>query len=168
MKGFMQPMRRGLSLAFSLAAALAVSACSETAMQDLLGSGKDSAPDASQVTVGQNLSMPPDLQLRAPTEGSTNDNQALAPPVQPVEPAATTATAQAVPKPLTGTQTAAAEPPKQDVYERYGISKTGPDGKPKSQGELYKELHEAQLAEKRRANPNYGTIWNLGNIFSDD
>ena len=61
----------------------------------------------------------------------------------------------------------AAQPPK-DAYERYGISKIGPDGKPKSDTQLYKELHDAQLAEKRRANPNYGTIWNMGNIFKDE
>ena len=60
-----------------------------------------------------------------------------------------------------------AEPPKQDIYEKYGISKTGSDGKPKSQNQLYKELRAAQLEEKRRANPNYGTIWNMGNVFKD-
>jgi hypothetical protein len=167
MKGFMQPMTRGLSLVFSLAAALAVSACSETSVQDLLGNGKSSAPDASGVAVGQNLAMPPDLQLRAPGEGESNDNQATAQAVQPVEPAATAA-AESAPKPLAGAQTASAQPPKQDAYERYGISKTYPDGKPKPQNVLFRELHEAELAEKRRANPNYGTIWNMGNIFSDN
>jgi hypothetical protein len=167
-------MNRASGLAFSLVAAFAVSACagSETAVQELLGSGKSNAPDASQVAVSQNLSMPPDLQLRAPPDGPSNDNQAgVAPPVpavEPVQPAAAATEAQSAPKPLTGTQTASAEQPKQDVYERYGISKTDADGKPKPQGVLYKELHDAQLAEKRRANPNYGTFWNMGNIFSDD
>jgi hypothetical protein len=60
------------------------------------------------------------------------------------------------------------QPPQQDIYEKYGISKVGPDGKPKSENQLYKELHAAQLAEKRKANPNYGTIWNMGNVFKDE
>src|SRR5262245_27563693 len=126
MKGSMQPMIRASGLAFSLAAALVVSACSETAMQDLLGNGKSDAPDSSGITVGQNLAMPPDLQLRAPPDGPSSDTQANAQP--PVEPASTAA-AQPLPQPQGTTQTASAEAPKQDAYERYGISKTYPDGK---------------------------------------
>lgn len=72
-------------------------------------------------------------------------------------------TASANPPPAQG-----AEPSKEDAYAKYGISKVGPDGKPKSENELYKELHAAQLAEKRKANPNYGTIWNMGNVFKDE
>ena len=168
MKGKMQLLKMVSGLTLSLVAALAVSACSETAVQDLLGSGKSSTPDASQVTVSQNLSMPPDLQLRAPPDGPSNDNQAGMPPpqpVQPIEPAATQP--QSAPQPLAGTQTASADVPKQDVYERYGISKTYPDGKPKPERVLLEELHEAQLAEKRKVNPNYGTIWNLGRMWGD-
>jgi hypothetical protein len=165
----MQPMNKASGLAFSLMAAFVLSACAETAVQELLGNGKDNTPDASQVTVSQNLAMPPDLQLRAPPDGPSDDNQAGVPPPAPVEPVQPAATEpQSAPKPLTGTQTASIEQPKQDVYERYGISKTYPDGKPKSQSVLYKELHDAQLAEKRRTNPGYGTIWNIGSIFSDD
>src|SRR5207302_3214323 len=117
----------------------------------------------------QNLSMPPDLQLRAPPDGPSDDNQAgVAPqPVQPIQPAPAAIEAQPAPKPLTGTQTAAAEQPKQDAYQRYGISKTYPDGKPKPERVLLEELHEAQLAEKRKVNPNYGTIWNLGRMWGD-
>lgn len=55
---------------------------------------------------------------------------------------------------------------KEDAYQKYGISKTRPDGTPKSQSELEKELLAAIQAEKRKANPNYGTVWNMGNIFS--
>lgn len=55
---------------------------------------------------------------------------------------------------------------KEDAYQKYGISKTRPDGKPKTQGELEKELLAAIQAEKRKSNPNYGTVWNMGNIFS--
>ena len=45
------------------------------------------------------------------------------------------------------TPPAQGEPPKQDIYEKYGISKVGADGKPKTENQLYKELHAAQLAE---------------------
>ena len=169
----MQLMKRALGPGISLVVALAVSACAETTMQDMLGVGKSAVPDASQVTVAQNLAMPPDLQLRAPPDGPANDNQATAvqappEPAQPVQPVAAAPPTQPAPPPLKQTQTAAAEQPKQDVYERYGISKTYPDGKPKPQNVLYEELHQAQVEEKRRANPNYGTIWNMGSVFKDN
>ena len=162
-------MNRATGLALSLMAALAVAGCSETKMQDLLGSGKDTTPDETQVRVNRNLSMPPDLSLRPPsgevTEyGEPNQVASASPPVQP-------AMDQASPQPLqtaSANAQASAEPPKPDVYEKYGISKVGSDGKPKSQSQLYKELREAQIAEKRRTNPSYGTIWNMGNVFSDE
>ncbi|MFZ5673314.1 MAG: hypothetical protein ACOZAM_10175 [Pseudomonadota bacterium] len=169
-------MNKAFGLAISLTAALAVAGCSETKMQDLLGSGKSATPDETQVRTNRNLAMPPDLNLRPPSGEIAEDGQlntvASAPPAEPAmdqaqptpEPApAPVKTASANPPPAQG-----AEPPKQDVYEKYGISKTGPDGKPKSENQLYKELHAAQLAEKRKANPNYGTIWNMGNVFKDE
>ncbi len=165
-------MKLAYGLALSLTVALAVAGCSETKVQDLLGAGKSSTPDETQVRVNRNLSMPPDLNLRPPSGDTTEDgepNQVASAP-----PAAQPAMDQAQPTPAP-VQTASAnpppaqgQPPKQDVYEKYGISKIGPDGKPKSENQLYKELHEAQLAEKRRLNPNYGTIWNMGNVFKDD
>jgi hypothetical protein len=172
-------MKTAIGLVLGLTAALAVAGCSETKMQDLLGSGKDATPDETQVRVNRNLAMPPDLHLRPPSGetaeyGEPNKVASAAPPAQ--QPAVDLA--QASPEPL---QTATAqppasqspaaggtEPPKQDVYEKYGISKTGPDGKPKSENQLYKELRAAQLAEKRKSNPNYGTIWNMGNVFKDE
>jgi hypothetical protein len=164
-------MKTAFGLALSLAAALAVAGCSETKMQDLLGSGKSATPDEAQVRVNRNLSMPPDLNLRPPSGEAAEDGQpntvATAPP--PAEPAADQA--QAAPQPVrtaAATPPAQVEAPKQDVYEKYGISKVGADGKPKTESELYKELHAAQLAEKRKANPNYGTIWNMGNVFKDE
>ncbi len=170
-------MKKAFGLALSLAAALAVAGCSETKMQDLLGSGKDATPDESQVRINRNLAMPPDLNLRPPSGETSEDGQpnqvaSAQPPAQPAMDQPAADQAQPAPKPV---QTAAAtpqaqgqEPPKQDVYEKYGISKVGPDGKPKTENQLYKELHAAQLAEKRKANPNYGTIWNMGNVFKDE
>lgn len=168
-------MKTAFGLALGLTAALAVAGCSETKMQDLLGSGKSAAPDETQVRTNRNLAMPPDLNLRPPTGEVAEDGQlnTVASSV-PAEPAMDQAQPQPEPAPQP-VKTASANPPPaqgaeptQDVYEKYGISKVGADGKPKSENELYKELHAAQLAEKRKANPNYGTIWNMGNVFKDE
>ena len=56
----------------------------------------------------------------------------------------------------------------QDIYAQYGISKYRADGTRKTEGELSAELKQAMIAKKRQANPNYGTIWNMGNIFSGE
>jgi hypothetical protein len=162
-------MRLSLAIVSACAAGLVLAACSETKVQSLLGSGKDSAPDESQVRVNQALSMPPDLQLRAPSGQVSEDGQAnkvasAPPPQQP-----SYDEANAAPEPLEETGAAAAPPePKKDIYERYGISKVKPDGTPKSERELVRELREAQIAAKRKQNPNYGTVWNIGNIFKDE
>jgi hypothetical protein len=55
--------------------------------------------------------------------------------------------------------------PKEDAYLRFGISKTRPDGTPKTQAELDRELLEAVRAEKRKQNPSYGTVFNMGELF---
>lgn len=57
---------------------------------------------------------------------------------------------------------------KDEALAKFGISKTKPDGTPKTANELDNELKAAVLAEKRKTNPNYGTIWNIGNIFNDE
>ncbi len=161
-------MKSSLGIVSACLAGLVLAGCGETRVQELLGNGKDAAPDESQVRVNQALSMPPDLQLRAPSgqvteDGQVNNKVVAAPPPQPDE------QASAAPEPLEQTETAAAQPPpKQDIYERYGISKVKSDGTPKSERELVRELREAQIAEKRKKNPNYGTVWNMGNIFKDE
>ena len=55
----------------------------------------------------------------------------------------------------------------ENAYQKFGISKTKPDGTPKTQAELDRELLEAVRAEKRKQNPNYGTVFNMGRIFKD-
>jgi hypothetical protein len=57
--------------------------------------------------------------------------------------------------------------PQENAYQKFGISKTKPDGTPKTQAELDRELLEAVRAEKRKQNPNYGTVFNMGRIFKD-
>jgi hypothetical protein len=56
--------------------------------------------------------------------------------------------------------------PVTDIYEAYGISRYHPDGSPKTKAELKKELRAAYLKRKRQQNPNYGTIFNLPNVFN--
>jgi hypothetical protein len=55
--------------------------------------------------------------------------------------------------------------PREDAYQKFGISKTRPDGTPKTQAELDRELLEAVRQEKRKQNPNYGTVFNMGELF---
>jgi hypothetical protein len=57
--------------------------------------------------------------------------------------------------------------PQENAYQKFGISKTKPDGTAKTQAELDRELLEAVRAEKRKQNPNYGTVFNMGRIFKD-
>jgi hypothetical protein len=162
-------MKANLAIVSACAAGLLLAGCGESKVQRLLGNGKDSAPDESQVRVNQALSMPPDLQLRAPSGQVTEDgqiNRAAAPPPQQPLPYDQ---ASAAPEPLEQTGTVAAQPaPKQDIYDHYGISKVKPDGTAKTPRELVRELRAAQIAEKRKKNPNYGTIWNMGNVFRDE
>jgi hypothetical protein len=162
-------MKSSLGIVSACLATLVLAGCGETRVQQLLGSGKDSAPDESQVRVNQSLSMPPDLQLRAPSGQITEDGQknkiaAAPPPQEPYE------QASAAPEPMEQTGTVAAQPApqKQDIYEHYGISKVKSDGTPKTERELTRELRAAQIEAKRKKNPNYGTVWNMGNIFSNE
>lgn len=54
-----------------------------------------------------------------------------------------------------------------DVYEKYGVNKLNPDGTKKNDNVLREELRQAVIAEKRKTNPNYGTIRNIGELFRD-
>jgi len=155
--------------------------CSETGFQGMFGAGKYS-PDETQVSQNQSLAVPPDLQLRPPSNEAVPAppppaRAAYAPPPQPVltQPVATEPYAYeqsanagqqtyAPPAPQQQVQPA---PPPQDIYARLGISKTRPDGSPKSQGELNEELREKKVAAERAKNPDYGSIWNMGNVWSD-
>jgi hypothetical protein len=116
--------------------------------------------------VNRDLTMPPDMQLpppgsapAAPAAYASNEPDLYSgsdtpvvdtPPVQPVAPAA--------PRP-----TAA-----DNVYTQAGISLTKPDGTRKSDVELRQELQQIYLAKKKQKNQNYGTVFNIGNIFKDE
>ena len=78
-----------------------------------------------------------------------------------------TASTQTAGPAVQGTQKrdmSASNPP-EDAYQKFGISKTRPDGTPKTQAELDRELLEAVRQEKRKQNPNYGTVFNMGELF---
>jgi hypothetical protein len=192
------------SIGFALC--LGLSACgSDTGLIDKLGLGK-SPPDETQVVTNNSLALPPDLQLRQPANGVTDENQVprattaavpAAPPDafsapsasagQPVEVATTqpsaydTGAQQLETTPGTGPAPTQISPsiqstqktdlsgktPQENAYQKFGISKTKPDGTPKTQAELDRELLEAVRAEKRKQNPNYGTVFNMGRIFKD-
>jgi hypothetical protein len=137
--------------------ALATAGCS-SGLSSLLGGGSAPAPSADrQIPVNNQLALPPDLSLAPPGTGtapqqiaSVDDGvETEAAPVAPVKRAAPLA-------------------PTQDVYEKYGISKLNPDGTPKKDGVLRNELRKAVIAEKRKTNPNYGTIFNAGELFNDN
>jgi hypothetical protein len=159
-------MKTTCALFSGLVISTLLAGCSETQFADWMGAGKN-APDESSVRVNQSLAMPPDLQLRPPATTTVEEDGTL-------NTTAAASQAAAVPNPQVASTTATTPPvptaapaPEQDAFARYGISKTNPDGTPKDRQLLYKELRDAQMAEKRRANPNYGTIMNIGNIFTD-
>ena len=140
-----------------LVLSLALGGCASSGVLGSLGMGSSSpAPAASNIQVGNTLAMPPDLQLKAPGTGQEPVGQTTA--AEPVQSAALDQPVAATPAPRA---------PTQDVYAKYGISKTKADGTAKSDQELKTELKKAILAEKRKTQPGYGTIGNIGNIFSD-
>lgn len=151
------------------------------------------APDEREVRVHQVLTVPPDYQLRAPANGTLDvaaEGQAnpYALPTlqeggvlaaqQPVgtDPAATTAVA-----PAQSTQIAAADPnasgpasltPGAATTQEAnnwpgGVNPNHPDGTPKTANEINEELRQIRLEQERATNPNYGTILNIGSLFSD-
>ena len=103
--------------------------------------------------------MPPDLQLKAPGTVTSEVSQAAV--TEPV-----TRTAAATQSLDTGNPTQSSQTGG-DVYEKNGISKVHADGTPKSESELKAELKKVYLAKKQQQQPNYGTIFNIGNVFKD-
>ena len=121
---------------------------------------------AQNASVRNDLTMPPDLRLpqpgttaAAPDPGAVSNDMALAEP-----PPAPARTASATPAAPVSPGTTAAD----SVYTQAGISLYKPDGTKKSDTELREELQAYYVAQKKAKNPNYGTVFNIGNIFKDE
>ena len=151
-------MKTGWKLSGVLAMSLVLAGCGASRLLGGMGLGSSSpAPQAPVVRTGNNLALPPDLQLRPP--GTVTEN--YQPNPAPVQSASLEedmySSAPSVP----------VAPVKRDIYAEYGISKVKPDGTAKTDYELKQELKLAILKRKRETNPGYGTIRNIGGIFSD-
>ncbi len=134
--------------------ALMVTALAGCSMGSSMLNNKAGTPSASNIQVGNNLAMPPDLQLPPPEK--TVD--AYQPNVGTGEGAAHDLAVQS------GTELPATAP---STYADYNIALEDAKGRPKSPGQLSADLKAAKLVRKKQINPNYGTIRNIGNIFSD-
>lgn len=179
-------MYMNLKLVICFALAVVLAGCSSGA--GLLDT-KAGVPSAAAVPVGNNLALPPDLQLASPagTVESYQSNGYVAPIAvsagRPVSQAATFADPNLAPQRGSNAaslqQQAAASPTEPiysnqvvdrafpaDYYAKYGISRFKSNGKLKTPAELKKELIVTVLAKKRSANPNYGSIANIGNLGS--
>ncbi len=171
-------MRTTLTTTLLLASAL-LGGCSETSFMDTLGVGKQS-PDERLVSTNPPLTVPPDMQLRPPS-GTQTARQAQAaapaptlanPPAYgsaPATPAPARTMAATPAPPAAGNVDAQGRPISSydKIYIKHGIDVYNPDGTHKKTVELNRELAERIKAEKKAKNPNYGTIFNMGNIFKD-
>lgn len=156
-----------------LASFVALAGCSETGFQDVFDSGKFS-PDETQVKANRSLTLPPDLQLRAPGNGATQPAPQTngLPPVNAQPPQYANAPQTTVPRQQQAYVPPANQPvvtrrAPQDIYDRWGISKTRPDGSKKSEAELLEEVRAKKKAKEQAKNPQYGTIFNLPKVWSD-
>jgi hypothetical protein len=158
-----------LSASFSK---LAIVACCATALSGCsmggLLSGKRGVPSEQNVQVGNQLAMPPDLSLASPgTQAAPAQSMAAADSID--ETNVLDGSPVAKPGQMTRKEAAlAAGNPQGDIYDQYGISKLNPDGTKKEEWQLREELRKAIIAKKRKANPSYGTVMNIGGLFSDN
>ncbi len=180
-----------------LLASFAAGCSSLPAVEDIvdLDFDSDSAPDEREVRVHQVLVMPPDYNLRAPADGSVpieQDGQANPYALPTMQESAALLAADAEnsaastdavtsstlvanadpdaegPQSLStdGQQATAAQTTQADQWP-FGINPNHPDGTPKTSNELNEERRLAREAAERAENPRYGTIFNIGSIFSD-
>ena len=148
-------MKFAVSAAMLCAATIGLAGCGDT-MRSYLE--KDTPQQ--QAVVRPDLAMPPDLRL--PEPGSGPETTASTEPGLYDNGAATSAA------PATSAPPVASAAPEGDIYARNGISLNHPDGTKKSDAELTAELKKVHLARKQQRNPNYGTVFNMGNIFKDE
>ena len=164
-----------------------LAACAETSFMDAFDAGKNT-PDERLVSTNQPLSMPPDMALRQPGAASapgsasnglqvqqgqraTGTYQAPPPPQpayqQPQQPDWQNAQPQPAPQPQQ--QALAPQPevaPKDKIYYDNGVNPYNADGTRKTVDQLNAELRNKTLENTRAANPSYGTIFNMGELWS--
>ena len=153
-------MKTVWTLSGVLALSFVLGGCASSGFLNSMGLGNSPASQQTPVVrTGNNLALPPDLQLRPPG-AVTEDYQPNQPPAAPVETAS-------LDEGLYSSPPVAAAPVKRDIYAEYGISKLKPDGTAKTPDELKAELKVAILKRKQQQNPGYGTIRNIGAIFKE-
>ncbi len=159
-----------------------LSGCGST-IEDVMGTSK-LAPDERQVRVHQVLALPPDHDLRPPMEGPTTNSgdltldagtgtfvdtgatETTAPAAQP-----TTTARAAVETPDDGTGPRSITPDTpaaQASSSGHVISDTNPDGTPKTYRQKVDEAQQRRRELERQRNPNYGTIFNVGDFIWGD
>lgn len=147
----------------AVALSMALAGCS-----GLLNSKANVVP-SSNVQVGNNLALPPDLALPAPgtaTGPGAQSFQTASAEDDSIYGEASPGAKPAAPGQLTRGQQASLNK-EGDIYDQYGISKLKPDGTKKEEWELKAELKAAIRKRKQQQNPRYGTVFNMGNIWSD-
>ena len=116
--------------------------------------------------VNRDLTMPPDMRLAPPGSAPaapTASYDASEPDIYSdggLDGSATVAATPVAPAPRPSAT--------DNVYTQAGISLTKPDGTKKTDTELREELRLWHLARKKQQNQNYGTVFNIGNIFKDE
>ncbi len=170
----MKVFSRVVPLGALVVVALPLAACSTDGFKEAVGLSK-SAPDETQVSTSQPLAMPPDYALRPPVE---RVEPVEAPTPTPATAAATqTASLQTAPSPVPSPTPGGATPQAgangqtantgQDNSNPYGISKTNPDGTPKTAKQIQEEARQIKIAREKAKNPNYGTWKNLLGVIWD-
>jgi hypothetical protein len=148
-------MKHWSSILGLVAVAVAASGCSYAG--NLL---EDDSKPQTVASAAPDLTMPPDLRLPPPGSGPPPAPVYQSAPAVSSAPA-TTATAPATPP-------GGIKKPEDATLEKYGVVIYNPDGTRRPDAVLREELRQAVIAEKQKANPNYGTVFNIGNIFKDE
>lgn len=165
--------------------------CSETAVLDAFDTG-NRAQDNGAIVSNQPLSVPPDLSLRKPDaanapayssnglqvqqgqRATTQTYQAQQPGQQSNPPAQQQQQAYRAPPPPSDPSAGMSNPiiqsrnPADEPYIRHGINPYNPDGTRKKQSVLDKEARAKKIELERAKNPNYGTVFNSGDLWSSD
>lgn len=169
--------------------------CSETSVLDAFDSG-NRGEDTGAIVSNQPLSVPPDLSLRKPGAanapahssnglqvqqgqralGQTYQTppQTQQPAWQNTQPAQQQQQAYQAPPPPRDPSAGISNPivqsrnPADQPYIRHGINPYNPDGTRKKQSVLDKEARAKKLEIERAKNPNYGTVFNSGDLWSSN